>query len=158
MTKAYKICASRSIAARHEALQLTTTGTHATGLAGADLIKVAGPAGTPAPRGTRTRSYSHQRSKYQRNQLPTIPNYKGCDREDEEARGAQLATKVRGWRKVKTIIRFAHRGWDSARVIPAGGVGERDELFASHFSYAPPQRDRSDSNLALTQLLVVCNR
>ena len=44
---------------------------------------------------------------YQRNQLPTTPDQKGHDQKDKEARGEQLATGMRGRRKVKTIIRFA---------------------------------------------------
>jgi hypothetical protein len=44
---------------------------------------------------------------YQRNQLTTTPDQKGHDQNDKEARGEQLATGMRGRRKVKTIIRFA---------------------------------------------------
>ncbi len=44
---------------------------------------------------------------YQRNQLPTAPDQKGHDQKDKEARCEQFATGMRGWRKVKTIIRFA---------------------------------------------------
>src|SRR5580704_11193886 len=44
---------------------------------------------------------------YQRNQRQTAPDQKGHDQKDKEARCEQFATGMRGWRKVKTIIRFA---------------------------------------------------
>ena len=44
---------------------------------------------------------------YQRNQPPTTPDQKGQSQKDKEAGGEQLATGMRGRRKVKTIIRFA---------------------------------------------------
>ena len=37
----------------------------------------------------------------------TAPDQKGHDQKDKEARCKQFATGMRGWRKVKTIIRFA---------------------------------------------------
>src|ERR1700722_20387584 len=44
---------------------------------------------------------------YQRNQRQPAPDQKGHDQKDKEARCEQFATGMRGWRKVKTIIRFA---------------------------------------------------
>ena len=46
---------------------------------------------------------------YQRDQLPTTPEQKCDDQKDKEARSEQLATRMRGGRKVKTIVRFARR-------------------------------------------------
>jgi hypothetical protein len=50
--------------------------------------------------------YLGQLHSYQRNQLPTTPDQKGNNQKDKEARGEQLATGMRGRRKVKTIIRL----------------------------------------------------
>jgi hypothetical protein len=54
-----------------------------------------------------TSSGAASRHLYQRNQLPTAPDQKGHDQKDKEARCEQFATGMRGWRKVKTIIRPA---------------------------------------------------
>ena len=62
---------------------------------------------------------------YQRNQLPTAPDQKGHDQKDKEARCEQFATGMRGWRKVKTIIRFprpANTRLDALSVRKARGA------------------------------------
>ena len=37
-------------------------------------------------------------------QLPATPDQKGQNQKDKEARGEQLATGMRSWRKVKAIV------------------------------------------------------
>jgi hypothetical protein len=85
---------------------------------------------------------------YQRNQLPSTPDHKGYDQKDKEARGEQLATRMRGWRKVKTIIRkrktivgFARR---AIRRLRCSFSAQGAHLRVGHaFVSAAPRVERS---------------
>jgi hypothetical protein len=91
-----------------------------------------------------TRAQSHS---YQRNQLPTTPHQKGDDQQDKEARCEQLATGMRGRRKVVIIIKFA-AGCDalSAASTDSDALSARKArvpIWATFVSRIPdPERSR----------------
>src|ERR1700734_3923016 len=79
---------------------------------------------------------------YQRHQLPTTPDQKGNDQKDKEARGEQLASGMRGGRKVKTIIRFARVAYRRLRC----SLSAQSNCVRERYGFSPklpdPERSR----------------